>query len=186
MENEAECVRRALGETDNIYICGIGKVNAAAATQRAIIEGATEILNCGLCGGIDRRMEIGQVFEVESAVEYDFDLAELNGTGVGVLNERNDAYIPALTKGLFESRILASGDRFTNSEDDFALLDALNCTLRDMEGAAIAHVCEKNKIPFRSLKAVSDVRGQGLMIGQYRKHSETALNALYEAIRKWA
>ena len=55
MENEAECVRRALGETDNIYICGIGKVNAAAATQRAIIEGATEILNCGLCGGINRK-----------------------------------------------------------------------------------------------------------------------------------
>jgi nucleoside phosphorylase len=55
-----------------------------------------------------------------------------------------------------------------------------------MEGAAIAHICEKNKIQFRSLKAVSDVRGQGLMISQYKKHSTDALDALSAAIQKWA
>jgi adenosylhomocysteine nucleosidase len=186
MENEAEAVRRAVGDKYKIYISGIGKVNAAAATQHAIFDGATEILNCGLCGAIDQNMKIGEVYEVKSAVEYDFDLAELNGTDVGVLNERRDAYIPAMPKGIFQSKILASGDRFTNSEDDFMLLDRLNCSLRDMEGAAIAHICEKNNIQFRSLKAVSDVRGQGLMISQYKKHTTEALDALSAAIQKWA
>lgn len=186
MQSEALAVRDALGDDVEIIVSGIGKVNAAAAAQKAIMLGATEILNCGLCGGMDEAMEISDVYEVSSAVEYDFDLAELNGTDVGVLNERKDQYIPARVKGVFPGRIIATGDRFTNSEDDFSLLERLGCTLRDMEAAAIAHVCEKNDIVFRSLKAVSDVKGRGAMVGQYVKHAEDALSALSRAVRKWA
>ena len=51
MECEAEAVRPALRGDDRLYVSGIGKVNAAAATQLAICEGADEIWNAGLCGG---------------------------------------------------------------------------------------------------------------------------------------
>ena len=78
MECEAECVRPHLKSDDRLYVAGIGKVNAAAATQRAICEGADEIWNAGLCGGFGDDIEVGDVFTVESAVEYDFDLAKLN------------------------------------------------------------------------------------------------------------
>lgn len=186
MKNEADAVKAALGDSIKIIISGIGKVNAAAATQKAILEGATEILNCGLCGGIDENMRIPEVYEVESAVEYDFDLSDVNGTSVGVLDERNSAYIPATTKGIYPAKILASGDRFKNDTSDFALLDQLNCTLRDMEGAAIAHICEKNNVAFRALKVVSDVRGLGSMPEQYLANSKIALSALSDAVRKWA
>ena len=45
MECEAEQVRPFLGEGDVLVVSGIGKVNAAAAAQKAIDDGADEILN---------------------------------------------------------------------------------------------------------------------------------------------
>ena len=48
MECEAEQVRPFLGEGDVLVVSGIGKVNAAAAAQKAIDGGADEILNCDL------------------------------------------------------------------------------------------------------------------------------------------
>ena len=185
MEKEAEAVREAIGGRFQTIVCGIGKVNAAAAAQKAIDMGADEVLNCGLCGGLDPQMEVGDAYEVGSAVEYDFDLAQINGTEPGVLDEKDTPYLAAFPTGVFPSRILASGDRFVEDEADFRLLDNLKCTLRDMEGAAIAHVCEKNSVKFRSLKAVSDVRGLGSMPGQYMRNMAIALEALGSAVGKW-
>ena len=59
MECEAACVRPWLRPGDRLYVCGIGKVNAAAAAQQAICEGATEVWNAGLCGGFGDRVEVG-------------------------------------------------------------------------------------------------------------------------------
>jgi len=186
MLNEAEAVRHALGPDDRLYISGIGKVNAAAATQKAIDDGATEILNAGLCGGFGSRVEVGKCYEVAAAVEYDFDLAKLNGTRVGQLNERETPYFDLTTSGKFPSRILATGDHFNDSESDYALItDELGAELRDMEGAAIAHVCEKNAIPFRSLKCVTNVAGGGSMTGQYQDNSARCLTCLRNAVISW-
>ena len=109
MECEAEQVRPFLGEGDVLVVSGIGKVNAAAAAQKAIDGGADEILNCGLVGGLDPAMSVGDVFEVSQAVEYDFDLAVLNGTGLGVHDERDTPYFDCAAKGAYPVRILASG-----------------------------------------------------------------------------
>ena len=185
MQCEADAVKAALGDSIKIIVSGIGKVNAAAATQQAIMLGATEILNCGLSGGIDIKMRVPEVYEIESAVEYDFDLSDVNGTQVGVLDERTSPYIPAQTTGKYPARILATGDRFKSETSDFALLDKLNCTIRDMEGAAIAHICEKNSVPFRALKVISDVRGLGSMPEQYLSNLKIALSALSAAVQKW-
>ena len=83
MEKEADQVRPYLGAGDRLYVSGVGKVNAAAATQKASDEGAEEVLNCGVAGGLDPAMEIGDVYEISQAVEYDFDLTILNGTRLG-------------------------------------------------------------------------------------------------------
>ena len=85
----------------------------------------------------------------------------------------------------YPSRILASGDRFTDSDADFRLLDALKCTLKDMEGAAIAHVCELNGVPCRMLKCLSDVHGKGAMTGQYKDNLAKALSHLGAALATW-
>lgn len=200
MESEAAAVRPALTGDDRLYVSGIGKVNAAMATQKAIDEGATEIVNAGVCGGFDSSMEIGDVFEVARAVQYDFDLSELNHTSVGQLDERTSPYFdveapraeaarahrcpagnsdvpeaPSLRGG---TKILGTGDHFRNDDADLPLLRALGVTLRDMEGAAVAQVCEKNKIPCRLVKSVTNVQGKGSMTGQYADNLAKALATL--------
>jgi len=133
MECEAETVRPWLRPSDGLVVSGIGKVNAAAATQKAICAGATEIWNVGLSGGFGAEIKVGDIYGVTRAVEYDFDLAKINGTAVGVLNEYDSPYIdltyPPELAGRLESRawfggwrILATGDHFTDSEASYELI----------------------------------------------------------------
>ena len=193
MLNEAEAVKPHLRADDRLYVSGIGKVNAAAATMKAICEGATEIWNFGFAGGFDPSMNVGDIVAISSAVEYDFDLAKLNGTRVGQLNERNSPYIPlskienrrcSPSPSSFTSCILASGDRFNDSDDDLALLKELGATVRDMEGAAIAHVCEKEGVPCFSVKCISDVHGRGAMTEQYLDNIPLCQQKLGEAVKE--
>lgn len=175
MESEAKAVRPCLKPGEKLYVSGIGKVNAAMTTQRAIDEGASEIVNAGVCGGFDPLMEIGDVFEVGRAVQYDFDLSELNHTPVGQLDERESPYYE-----LVGTKTLGSGDHFRNDDTDLPLLRSLGVELRDMEGAAIAHVCERAGVPCRIVKSVTNVQGKGLMTGQYENNLKFALSRLTE------
>ena len=179
MESEAEAVRPSLGPGDRLYVSGVGKVNAAAATMKAICEGASEVWNAGLAGGFGPGVEVGGTYAVKSAVEYDFDLAKLNGTAKGVKNERTSACIPVGPAG----KILATGDRFTDDDDDLELLASLGCELRDMEGAAIADVCDKAGVRCVMFKCVSDIHGRGSMTGQYKDNMQFCLGRLAEAMR---
>jgi nucleoside phosphorylase len=130
-------------------------------------------------------MEAGDVFEVSQAVEYDFDLTALNGTRLGTHNERDTPFFECRTTGRFPARILATGDRFTNEARDAEDAIALGAALRDMEGAAIAHVCETNGVPCRMLKCVSDIHGKGEMTGQYKDNLEKTLVCLKDALMSW-
>ena len=199
MLNEADAVRPYLKPDDRLYVSGIGKVNAAAATQKAICEGATEIWNFGFAGGFDPSMNVGDIVAISSAVEYDFDLAKLNNTRVGQLNERNSPYIPLSkieratlpptptpppTSNPYPYAILASGDRFNDSDDDLTLLKELGATVRDMEGGAIAHVCEKEGVPCHAVKCISDVHGRGAMTEQYLDNIPLCQQKLGEAVKE--
>ena len=182
MESEAEAVRPALRPDDRLYVCGIGKVYAAAATQKAISEfGADVVVNCGLCGAFGDDVEVGDVYGVESAVEYDFDLAKINNTSVGVKDGETTPYIHVSSGGGFPLRKLATGDRFNDDESDVVLIKSLGCTLRDMEGAAVAGVCAMNGVKCVMFKCVSDVHGRGTMTGQYLVNREKALKCLSRA-----
>ena len=192
MQKEADAVRPALGSADRLYVSGIGKVNAAAATMRAICEGADEIWNVGLAGGFGAGMAVGGVYGVEDACEYDFDLASINGVSVGVLDGFDSPYIrlakiPALQAGAFPWfkgwKTLATGDRFNDSEDDTELIEnVLKASLRDMEGAAVAHVCKQAGVRCSALKCVSDVHGAGGMTDQYFKNTDRCLAILAGAM----
>lgn len=198
MNNEAECVvsnlenavesrlfgRRVVrgtlnGEDAFVVVSGVGKSNAAAATQLAIQEtGTKRILNLGVSGGLDPAMKVGEIYEVADAVQYDFDLVQINGTEMGTLNERDTPFIPCKAEGRFEAKTLGTGDRFNDSADDSALLKKLGASLRDMEGAAIAHVCETAGVEFVSYKCISDVEGSGSMPEQYMENLKKCLEIL--------
>ncbi len=80
---------------------------------------------------------------------------------------------------------LATGDRFSDSEDDFELITKTPCaSLRDMEGAAVAHVCWLNGAKCFLMKCVSDVAGQGAMTDQYLDNRQRCLLKLSMAMKK--
>ena len=185
MEREANAVKPFLKEGDVLYVSGIGKVNAAAATQKAIDRGADEIINAGVAGGFGEGINVGDIFEISSAVEYDFDLSGVNGTSVGQLDEYDSPYLPLVRQGVYKSCRLASGDRFSDKPDDADFIASLGCSVRDMEGAAIAHVCKKNGVRFRAVKCITNVAGKGAMTGQYEANRETALARLAEAMKEY-
>jgi len=202
MDNEAQCVisnmsnvreerlfgRRVVrgelnGEPAVVVVSGVGKSNAAAAAQCALgIGDGGCIVNLGVAGGMEPDMRIGDIYEVKDAVQYDFDLAQINGTEIGTLNERKTPFIPCETTGRFPAKRLGTGDRFNDSEDDTALLRRMGVGLRDMEGAAIAHVCETAGVKFVSYKCVSDVHGAGSMPGQYLENLKRCLAILADAV----
>ena len=173
------------GEPTAVIVAGIGKSNAAAAAQLALSHFNPEVLlNVGVAGALHAPMKVADVYRVRAAVQYDFDLAQLNGTKIGTLNEYQDREIPLdLTGNTLPEALLATGDRFNDSQVDYRLLvDDVKADLRDMEGAAIAHVACRAGVKFRSIKSVSDVAGSGSTTDQYLANLKIALAALSAAV----
>ncbi|MDE6059077.1 MAG: 5'-methylthioadenosine/S-adenosylhomocysteine nucleosidase [Clostridia bacterium] len=169
---------KAFGKDVLLVICGVGKVNAAVGACAAILKGADVVLNFGVAGGLSpERTEISEVYLIEKAVQYDFDLTQINGGEIGTLNEETENYLPLYAPAELDypRRALASGDRFNDSLSDHKLLTELRADIRDMEGAAIAQVCKGAGIPCVSVKAISDVYGAGSTTEQYGKNLRLAL-----------
>ena len=153
-------------DTVIICQCGIGKVNAASLTQRLIDKySPNRIINTGTAGGLAEGLNIGDIIIAEKAAYHDFKPVSI------VVDMLGDKYIhsdssmvsTALT-ACAENDIphragtVVTGDCFVSTEaqreDIFAEYPDALCT--EMEGAAIAHVCFNNKVPFIIIRSVSD------------------------------
>ena len=191
MANEAECVLSEMTDkTESIIcgkrvicgtlykkptavvICGVGKVNAACGAQIAVDRLSADcIINLGVAGGLNGGTELAKTYSVSHAVQYDFDLTQLNGTKIGTLNECKENYLPLSVNGNFPQKKLATGDRFNDSPKDYALLtEVLGADIRDMEGGAIAQVCMHAGVECREFKTISDVAGSGSTTEQFLKN----------------
>lgn len=205
MESEAQCVLDNLdgistsvahgkkiirgtlnGENTAVVICGVGKVNAAIGAQYAIdVLNADKIVNVGVAGGLNSRLKVGAVYSISQAVQYDFDLVQLNGTEIGTLNEFEENYLPLNTVDLYPLKKLGTGDRFNDSADDFELLTrVLGADIRDMEGGAIAQVCAHAGAEYYSFKAISDLAGSGSTTEQFKANLNLCLKILTAEVNK--
>ncbi len=167
---------RLCGKDVILSISGIGKVSAALTTQKIIDNYNPDfILNFGTCGGMNNSVEILKYYAIKECCQFDFDLRELDGVPLGYIQEYNRAYFPCETNSLnfLPSSILASADRFTNDVNDINSINEIGCSLRDMEGGAIAQVCLSNNIPLYMIKGVTDVYG-----------SRTAQEQFYENLKQ--
>ncbi len=174
-------VGRAYGKDIALCVCGVGKVNAALGTQLLISKfDAEKLLNFGVSGGLNPSTQLCQVYQIAEAVQFDFDLVQLNGTKIGTLNEYEQNYLALNLLALpLERRKLGTADRFNDSPDDYKLLVAeLNADIRDMEGGAIVQAAFAAELPVYSVKAISDVAGSGSTTEQYLQNRDKALAAL--------
>ena len=173
----------ACGVPFTLIVTGVGKTNAAASAMLAIARGADRLLNIGVAGGITPRAKIGSLWQIDRAAQYDFDLSAINGTPVGTLDEYQTPYFPLRTGGKFPTATLATADSFASGQDDMALLDSLGADVRDMEGAAIAHIAYAAGVPCTMFKSISD-NAREESVREYRENMLIALGALSDNMRE--
>lgn len=173
------------GKEVGVVVCGVGKVNAASGAQLAIdCLGATKIINIGVAGGLNSSVEVGKVYAVSEVVQYDYDVTQLNGTKIGTLNECTENYLPLVVPEGFETRRVATGDRFNDNPDDFLLLTReLGADIREMELGAIAQVCMHANLPCTSFKIISDLAGSGSTTDQYLKNLKICFVSLLDNLK---
>lgn len=180
--------------------CGIGKVNAAITTYAVIRAFEPElVVNSGVAGGAGNGVRIGQLLIADYVAYHDVWCGP--GTEVGVA-DGYDLYLPADTRVVEAAQrllpadevvvgLICSGDRFISEPEEIKLIRSNFPTVKavDMESAAIAHVCAREKVPFNILRVVSDTPGEGENISQYENFFKEApektfkaLNAIFEAI----
>ena len=147
-------------------LCGIGMVNATAAATYLAGQGTDIILCSGLSGGISG-IKRGELTVGTKYIEHDFDLTPLgyelcekplqNYVYKGderIINLFTDMY-PFIKKG-----VVVSGDSFICDDGKRNFLkDRFNAMSCDMESAAAAYVSEIAKIPFVTLRKISDDAG---------------------------
>lgn len=175
------------GKNVALAISGIGKVSAALTCQAAIDEYKPEaIINFGTAGGADGTVTPREYYAVKNCCQFDFDLRDVDGVPLGYIQEYDRVFFEGntyKTKSVLPQKNLASADRFTEGEADNNTVLSLGCSLRDMEGGAIAQVCASCGVPLLIVKGVSDVAGSGSTAEQYRENL-TAVAKGFPAIIK--
>ncbi len=174
-------VGNAYGKDVALCVCGVGKVNAALGAQLLVSKfDAERLLNFGVSGGLNDGTKLCGVYQISEAVQFDFDLVQLNGTKMGTLNEYEQPYLALNLLDLpLERRKLGTADRFNDSVEDYALLTKeLRADIRDMEGGAIVQAAYAAQLPVYSVKAISDVAGSGSTTEQYLSNRDKALQNL--------
>ena len=152
-----------------IVRCGIGKVNAAIIAQEIIDEyGVDAIINVGVAGAIDSRVKKDGLVISKKLYEHDFDCLE--GAGViprmktskfvadeELINAAKASCEKVCEKENFFIGVIVSGDQFicTHEKKEW-LSEEFGALCAEMEGAAIAHACQINAIPFVILRSISD------------------------------
>ena len=146
-----------------VLLCGIGKVNAAAAAAYLVSWGAKAILNCGLSGGLNGILP-GEITVGTRYVEHDFDLTPL---GLKPAEKPRQEYVYSADSGLLKVAlgvcpeakhgVMVCGDCFISDSKKAAYLietfEAMSC---DMESAAVASVCHGARVPFLAIRQISD------------------------------
>jgi len=153
------------GMTVVAVCCGVCKVNAAIAAQILIDKYRVDsIINVGTAGGMDKNINLFDTVISTQAAYYDVD--------DGILTEFHPLmptiYFEADKELLNIARAIAENDntvhlgRMVTGEKFIVdnMRDFINQKYSplsvDMETAGIAHVCYVNKIPFISIRSITD------------------------------
>ena len=160
---------------------GVGKVNAALCAQRLALQfGCTNIINTGIAGAMAHGLGVMDFVVSTDALYHDMD-----ATGFGYAKgqvpqmdnfsfEADKGMIEAAKKAfnssefakgedgkephkIIEGRI-ATGDQFISDKSTKERINNdFSPACVEMEGAAIAHACYLNKVPFVILRCMSDM-----------------------------
>lgn len=158
-------------EEHDVFIClaGVGKVNAAANTQRLIdIFGVDYVINSGVAGCVTRKLGVCDIAVSSELTYHDFNPIDVldkyaPGTSVFKADSRLVELAIEACNNISDSGfkygkgMIVTGDQFVEDSNVVnRLRNDYNALCTEMEGAAVAHVCVLNKVPFVVIRAMSD------------------------------
>lgn len=152
--------------------CDVGKVNAALTVQMMVDKfGITEIINTGVAGSLNEKIDIGDIVLATGAVYHDMEAVAFGYERGQVpqmdifefptskaLQDKAEAACKAVNPDVkvFRGRV-ASGDQFIadkSTKDNIKKwFDPMCC---EMEGCAMAHAAYLNGIDCLIIRAISD------------------------------
>lgn len=178
---EMEFCKGTLGDKDVVIVkCGMGKVNAGICAHTLINEfGCSRIINTGVAGSLDSKIDIGDIVVSTDAVQHDFDVEYL-GFKKGEIPYTGQFAFPAdetmratAVKAVkesapdihvFEGRV-CSGDQFiSKQEQKDKITSDFGGMCCEMEGGAIAQACYLNNTPFVVIRAISDKPNETVVV----------------------
>ncbi len=145
--------------------CGIAKVNAALCTQVMIDNFHLDcIINTGIAGGMNSSVRVCDIVISTEVLPHDLDLHFLKDyppyCGIfradDKLIETAEKVCSEFSVKAFRGRIV-SGEAFISSnEAKNTILEKFDPYAVDMESAAVGHCCFLNKLPYVSVRCISD------------------------------
>lgn len=150
--------------------CSIGKVNSAISTQAMIDYFKPDfIINTGIAGGLDSRLEILSIVIGEKLTYHDLDYDILTNYFPFTTHFKADEKAVRLTEEIAKEENIhtltgniVTGDLFVeDSLKKGQLHEDYDALCVEMEGASIAHTSFANDIPFIIIRAISDMADDG-------------------------
>lgn len=200
MPEEVQALTRHLARSAfHVVETGVGKVQAAYAATRAILEyRPSALVSLGTSGALAPGLEIGHIVVADAVVQHDVDVTAL-GFPRGDLPSTStrlplDAQLchalaaaarHSLGRGAVHVGVVASGDQFIASPlvraDIHGTFGAL-CV--DMESAAVAFVAHRCQVPFAALRSISD-RADGTAAQDFPTFLASACARLAAVLEAW-
>lgn len=166
------CKGMLCGKEAVVVRSGIGKVNAGICAQILVDRfGVDALINTGIAGSLDAKIDIGDMVISTDALHHDMDASEF-GDSVGQVPRMDVLSFPAdetlVKKAVqaseranpdihtFTGRI-ASGDQFIASREvKERIVKNFHPLCVEMEGAGIAQAAYLNQVSYVIIRAISD------------------------------
>ncbi len=162
---------KMLGNNVVLVRSGVGKVNVSVCTQILIDMYAVDcILSVGTAQSLSRDLGHGDIVISSDTVYHDFDTTFF-GDLPGVIYGMEECFFRA-DEELVEFAVkaaeietdrnyvvgrIASGDRFVFAQEEKTRIrNEFKALCVEMEGAAVAHTCYLNRVPFVIIRIVSE------------------------------
>ena len=169
-----------------LAICGVGKVAAAICCCRLLENFEIDyVVNIGTAGGIKEYENIGDVMVADKLTYHDYDTSAFDNYSIGFAQNpyvfSSDEKLvkkasSLLNDGLHQVFVgpLVSGVCFVRDSEKVSFIqkyypEALAC---EMEGCAIAQVCDSYHYPFIVIRSFSDIvikKGNELDFDKYKE-----------------
>ena len=194
-------VYKGMEGSSEIYMAcsGIGKVNAAACTQKLIdCYNVDYIVNMGIAGGIAKELKTLDVVIGSEVLYHDFTPDSLLDKYYPFTHAfKCDDKLISMAKTVCEALpvvknhyvgCIASGDCFVEASETKTHILKIGGQCCEMEGAAIGHVAFLNRVPFLIIRTISDLADEsaGMSYDEFERKAAEQSNRVVSGILKAA